>query len=110
MKHEILINIRDGCPDEIESGLPKNWKLVFRDFDAKEDDRFALFNNRSECEDDKYYFEYMISSYCGEIIAPKLLIPEFKILYELVKSQVRVYGRSQFRSTLKAFEKCLDNI
>ena len=110
MKHEILINIRDGCPDEIESGLPKNWKLIFRDFKAEEDDKYAQFNRHYEIDDDKYYFEYVISSYCGEIIAPRLLIPEFKTLYELIKNQACFHGRDQFRSTLKAFEKCLDNL
>jgi len=107
MKHEILIHMRDGCPEEVISGLPKNWKLVFRSFDATEEDRMALFNESAEDEDDKYYFEYTLSPYCGEIIAPKLVIPEFERLYKLVKDQVVVYGRQQFRSTLQALEKCL---
>lgn len=110
MKNEILINIRDGCPDEIESGLPKNWKLVFRDFKALEGDIYAEFNEHAEDRDDEYYFEYVLSSYCGEVVAPKLLISEFKILYELIKNHVHIYRGHEFRSTLKAFEKCLDNI
>ncbi len=107
MKHEILINIRDGCPDEIESGLPKNWKLIFKDFSAGEDDKFARCNPDSEEESEKYYFEYVVSSCCGEVVAPKLLIYEFKRLHALVQDQVHVYGRQQFRSTLRALEKCL---
>lgn len=107
MKHIILINIRDGCPDEIESGLPKNWKVIFRDFNAKEDDRMATFNEHAEEKDEEYYFEYVLSSYCGEVVAPKLLLPEFKQLHELVEKQIKVYGRQQFRSTLQALEKCL---
>ena len=54
MKHQILINIRDGCPDSIESGLPKNWKLIFRDFKANEEDIYAECNGSAEDEDDKY--------------------------------------------------------
>lgn len=107
MKNEILINIRDGCPDDIESGLPKNWKLIFRNFNVKEGDIFATFNSHSECEDDKYYFEYMLSSHCGETVAPILSLYELKRLHELVKDQVLVYGRQQFRSTLKVLEGCL---
>lgn len=107
MKHEILINIKDGCPDSIESGLPKNWKLIFRDFKANEDDTFAEFNEHNEDENDQYYFEYTLATYCGEVVAPKLLIPEFRGLHELVKEQVIVHDRKQFLSTLKALDKCL---
>ena len=107
MKHEILINIKDGCPDSIESGLPKNWKLIFRDFKANEDDTLAEINEHSEEEDDKYYFQYILSTYCGEVVAPRLFVAQFMDLHKLVKEQVLVHGKNQFLGTLKALDKCL---
>lgn len=102
-KHQIIINIQDDCPDSIESGLPKNWKLVFRTQGVDSDDPFAKYDEGN----DDYYTESMLSGYSGEFVAPKLSHYELIRLYKLVEEQIKTYGRNQFRSTLDALEKCV---
>ncbi|KKN13135.1 hypothetical protein LCGC14_1009340 [marine sediment metagenome] len=103
MTHTIKVEMWEKVPEAV-LGLPKNWKIIFKDFDEEhEDNRLAKYDK----EEEKYYVEYSIRSYSGESIAPLLFKYEVEKLRELLEMQVKTWGRNQYRGVLKKIEDCL---
>ena len=105
MTHTITVEMIDKVPDSI-LGLPKNWKIVFKDYSEEhEDNRLARYN---EDEGGRYYLEYVLKPmYAGEVVAPRMRIYDLEKLKGLLETQVKKYGRNEYRGALRAVEECV---
>lgn len=100
-KHIIQIHKVDG-ELEIIKGLPKNWKIVIRDYDVDSENRLAQYDD----QEDAHYTEAVYGTYCGEYVAPKLLVKEARDCHDIVDKQIKSWGRYKFKSLRCALEKC----
>lgn len=104
MTHTITVTMQDKVPDEIQ-GLPKNWKIIFRDYSWKHEG-----NRMAHCDGDEkeYYLEYSLRSiYSGEVIGLRLTVHQINQLKKMLELSVRKFGHNQYKGLLETVEKCV---